>query len=636
MNVSNSSGSEFILKLSKIVEANLADENFGLKELARKTRISRTQLHRKLKSINNQSVSQFIREIRLNKAKEMLQQDLGTVSEIAYKVGFGSLSYFIKCFHEYFGYPPGVVLKLHPENMAENSKDETSQQNTTLGTEPKKSRESVKLLIGILGILTIATIAYFIYRNFMPEKQAVVSEKSIAVLPFKSLSEDEENQHFADGLVDDLLSRLATINEFKVISRTSSETYRNEDSKKIPVIASELGVTYILEGSVRKYDNKVRITVQLIDAKRDDHVWIESFDRNLADIFKLQSEIALQIAKELDVVLLTENKEDILVNKTSNFAAYEAYSLGRFHWNKRTLEGFKSSIKYFEDAIDLDSLYGLAYAGLADTYNLMAITGLMDMTEGRNRAVALAKKALTFDTGLAQAHNVLASIYTYIDWNWELAEQEYLEAIKLNPNYSTAYHYYSEHLSIVGRHDDARKMINKAIELDPLSSIIRRISAKLYMGQGEFKKAMAENIRGEELQKNHPSTFGQRFLIYYYQNEYSNAYEALKDYIKALNIKLPPRFDSNYSKIKMEELIKWAIENKSKASNGAGENQFNIYQIAILYAILGDNEKALTILEAQFNKVGMRPEFTFDYAFRNMHNNPRFKKLLEKMNLPER
>lgn len=233
----------------------------------------------------------------------------------------------------------------------------------------------------------------------------------------------------------------------------------------------------------------------------------------------VQSEIALHIAAKLDVILLPEKKEEIMANNTSDFAAYEAYSLGRFHWNKRTREGFITSIKYFENAIAIDTLYGLAYAGLADTYNLMAITGLMEMTDGRNRAVKLAKKALRLDPGLAQAHNVLASIYTYVDWNWELVEQEYLEAIKLNPNYSTAFHYYSEHLSIVGRHDEARKMIDKAIELDPLSFIIRMVSAKLYIGQGEFKKAMEENIRGEELQINHPSTFGQRFEIHYYQNE---------------------------------------------------------------------------------------------------------------------
>jgi len=177
-------------------------------------------------------------------------------------------------------------------------------------------------------------------------------------------------------------------------------------------------------------------------------------------------------------------------------------------------------------------------------------------------------------------------------------------------------------------------MIDKAIELDPLSFIIRIVSAKLYMGQGEFKKALEENMRSEELQKDHPVTFGQRFLIHYYNHEYSKAFESLKNYIKALNFKLPLEFELSYSKVKIEQLINWTIENQINDYQGLVENQFNKFHMAILYSILGDNEKVLNILEEQIGKAGMRPEFTFDYAFRNLHSNPRFQALLAKMDLP--
>lgn len=605
---------QFLQKLKQVVLDNLANEQFDVEHLSEIVGISRSHLHRRLKKLKGLSISQFIREIRLEEALKLLREDVFTTAEIAYKVGFNSSSYFHKCFHDYFGYPPSEAKKKF------NNGNEKEGLNDKL-TKPNSLKKQHLRLYKIVAFAILLLLFGWSLYNFAKKEISTPTEKSIAVLPFRNLSEDEGNQYFADGLVEDLLNRLASINEFKVISRTSSETYRNENTKKVKTIASELGVSYILEGSVQKYDNKVRITVQLIDAKRDDHVWKDTFDKDLTDIFKIQSEIALHIAEELNVILLPENKKEIQKNKTSDFAAYEAYRLGRFHWNKRTLEGYKTSIKYFENAIAKDSLYGLAYAGLADTYNLMALQKRMDVMEGRNKAISYAKKALRLDPSLAEAQTVLASIYSYVDWNWEQAEQEYLKAIKLNPNYSTVYHYYSEYLSIVGRHDEARKMIDKAIELDPLSFVIRWVSAKLYIGQGEFIKALEELNRCDELHKNHPWALIDRFKIYYYQNEYSKAYEAYKEYLKASNIKLPLRFESSYHKGKMEELFKWSIDTHFSNS-------------AFHYTILGDNEKVLDILEEKFDKREISPEFTFRYEYRNLHNEPRFKRLLKKMGLP--
>ena len=612
---------QFLNELKQVVLDNLANEQFSVEHLSEIIGLSRSHLHRRLKKLTGHSISQFIREIRLEEALKLLQEDVASTAEIAYKVGFNSSSYFHKCFHDHFGYPPSEAKQMFNNG---NDKEDLGSKSIIPSKSLKKQRSRLYKIVALVILLLLVGWSFY---NFEKKETSTPVEKSIAVLPFRNLSEDEGNQYFADGLVEDLLNRLATIDNLKVISRTSSETYRNENSKKVQTIASELGVSYILEGSVRKYDNKVRITVQLIDAKRDDHVWKDAFDRDLTDIFKVQSEIALQIAKALDMVLIPENKEEIQKNKTSDFAAYEAYRMGRFYWNKRTLEGYSTSIKYFEDAIARDSMYGLAYSGLADTYNLMTLQRHMDRQEGRNKTIELAKKALELDPSLAEAHTVLASIYSYIDWDWELAEQEYLEAIKLNPNYSTVYHYYSEYLSIVGRHDEARKMINKAIELDPLSFVIRWVSAKLYIGRGEFQKALEELNRCDELHKNHPWALFSRFVIHYYQKEYSKAYGAYKEYFKALNIPLPLRFESTYEKGETKELIKWAMNTYpiGKYPNGKAA-QYNMF--------LGDNEKALNILEEGINSRTISPEFTFRYPYRNLYNNPRFKNLLKKMNLP--
>ena len=388
---------------------------------------------------------------------------------------------------------------------------------------PIKQKPSVKKWLLFMLVCILGGVGFYFYFH---KKEVVVTdgEKYIAVLPLNNLSADPNNQFFADGIVEDLLTRLSTIEGFKVISRTSSERYRERGEKSLPQIAKELGVSYIIEGSVQRDANKTRINIQLIDAHRDAHIWSKYFDRDFKDIFKIQSEIAIDIAHELNTVLTPQQTTDIQRNRTENIKAYELYQLGRFYWNKRTINGYQTSIGYFEKAIAEDPNYGLAYAGLADTYHLMALQGHMDEKAGRDKAVTLALKALELDDRLAEAHNVLGSIYTNIDFSWEAAEKEYRMAIDLNPNYSTVHHYYSEHLSIVGKHEEARRHINKALELDPLSFVIRYVSAMLYFNRGLFQEALAENQRCNELNKDHPWPAFYDFIINKYLN---NGPEAL-------------------------------------------------------------------------------------------------------------
>ena len=512
--------------------------------------------------------------------------------------------------------PEGVQKTKHAKEVTEKEKPTTS--------------KIWKVATYVSVLIIVAFVVFYIISNVKQSSDISKMEKSIAVLPFNNLSEEKGNEHFVDGLVEDLLNRISVIEELKVISRTSSEMYRERGVKSVPEIANELGVSHILEGSVQRYGDKARITVQLIDAINDDHIWVENYDRDIVDIFKTQSEIAMQIASELNTILTSGQKTYIQEDKTKNVKAFELYQMGRFYWNKRTGDGFTTSIEYFEKAISEDPGYGLAYAGLADTYNLMALQGWIDKQEGRDRAVELALKALELDENLAEAYTVLASLYTYVDCDWENAESAYTHALELNPNYSTAHHYYSEHLSITGRHEEARKHIDKAIELNPLSFVIRHVSAKLYYNRGRFKEALAEIQKCHELQENHPWLPRREFNIYWQLGEEEKAYEALRKILKRNSIYNLETADNIYKVSGLNAVLDWKLEIDLKDA----ESGYAAYSIANTYGMIGEDEKALEWLEkAYILHKNPTPETSFNIHFKNLHKNPRYIAILKKMGL---
>lgn len=451
-------------------------------------------------------------------------------------------------------------------------------------------------------------------------------EKSIAVLPFNSLSTDEENQHFADGLVEDLISRLSMVEEFKVISRTSSDTYRERGKIKVSKIAIELGVSYIVEGSIQKYDDKARVTIHLIDAKNDYDLWSRTFDIDLTDIFKIQSEIAMQIASDLSSELTEQQTIDIQKKRTGSVKAFELYQLGRFYWGKRLQKEYKTAIYYFEQAIAVDPNYALAYAGLGDTY-FLKIWGSLNSDEiirNRDKAEKYALKALDLDERLAEAYTVLATLYFFIDWDWAKAEKTFLQAIELNPNYSTLHHRYSEHLSTTGRHEEARKHINKALELDPLSYIVRLVSAKLYLNRGLFPEALAEIQISKEINKDSYTPLWYTIFIGYEQEDGPVTLDNLKMLQNIIgDFSSMSTLDSIYETSGIESLIRWKIDATDDLEDKAK-----------LYVLLGENEKAMDWFELAFNEGNRLPDVPFCYSSHNLHSNRRFITLMKKMNLP--
>jgi TolB-like protein/Flp pilus assembly protein TadD len=311
---------------------------------------------------------------------------------------------------------------------------------------------------------------------------------SLAVLPMENVSRDPEQEYFVDGMTEALISDLAKIGSLKVISRTSVMRYK-ATTKSLPEIAKELNVDAVVEGSVLRVGGRVRITAQLIHAATDEHLWTESYDRDLRDVLRLHSEVARTIAQQIKVTLTPQVQARMAESRPVNPEAYQAYLKGRFYWEKRTPEGLKKAVEYFEQAVSLDPDWPLGYAGLADAYGLMPWYSSMRGSEAMPKAKAAAAKALEMDESLAEAHTSRGWIAAAYDWDWPTAEREYERAIALSPNYATAHHWYAVYFRNMGRHHEALREITKAQELDPLSLIIGVNVGLMHYFAGDFEQA---------------------------------------------------------------------------------------------------------------------------------------------------
>ena len=345
------------------------------------------------------------------------------------------------------------------------------------------------------AIGTAATTAIAVGAAQAIAQEVASGPKAVAVLPFENMSTDPENEYFSDGITDDIIAQLSKISALKVISRTSSMQYK-KTTKKIATIAEELGVGAILEGSVRKAGPRVRIVVHLVDPRSEKHLWGETFDRQLTDVFEVQSEVAQQITGALAVTLSPEEKQRVEKKATGDAEAYNLYLLGRFHANKWSEANVQKGIQYFQEAIAKDPNYAVAYAGMSDAYELLSIGfGSKPPVEYLVQAKAMALKALEMDDTLAEAHTSLAYARWLGDLDWVGAEREFKRALELKTSYVMAHEWYAEYLAALGRHDEAFTEIKRAQQLDPLSvPVTRAVGWVLYFAR-RYDQAI------EELQK---------------------------------------------------------------------------------------------------------------------------------------
>jgi TolB-like protein len=321
-------------------------------------------------------------------------------------------------------------------------------------------------------------------------REPSLSQKSIAVLPFDNLSRDPDNAYFAEGVQDEILTRLAKVADLKVISRTSTQHFKSTPDN-LPQIAKQLGVTNILEGSVQKANDQVRVNVQLINALTDAHLWGDTYDRKLTDIFAVESEIAKTIAETLQARLTGSEKSSIAKTPTVNPEAYELFLRGRFFSEKRTGADLRKSIEYYDQAIAKDPNYPLAYVGLADSHLLLSVYGALSPKEAASPARAALKKALELDDSLAQAH-ASSGLLATLELDLHRAITELERAIQLNPNNATAHHWIALPLMTLGQFDRGVVEAKRAIELDPLSLIINADLCWIYFNGRHYDQAEAQ------------------------------------------------------------------------------------------------------------------------------------------------
>jgi TolB-like protein/Tfp pilus assembly protein PilF len=427
---------------------------------------------------------------------------------------------------------------------------------------------------------------------------AEIPAKSIAVLPFENLSRDSDNAFFAEGVQDEILTRLANVSDLKVIARTSTGKFKSSP-ENLPDIAKQLGVANILEGSVQKAGDQVRVNVQLINALTNAHIWAEIYDRKLTDIFAVESDIAKSVADALKAKLTGSEQTEISKKPTENSEAYELYLKGRFFWNKRTGNDLQTAADYFQRAIAVDPQYAGAYAGLAETYVLIPLFGAGMPRDYFPKAKAAAQRAIELDETSAEAHTALGLLLCFSEVNFPEAEKEFKRAIAINPNYATAHHWYGNCLLVaLGRFDEAIRECQRAVELDPLSLIINADLGGTLTIARRYDQAIAQLQRTLALDERFGYAHWNLGEALYLKGDTS---AAIAEYEKARALDDDPQilglFGRAYAdtgqKDKAMELIR-ELQDRPKQQFVRG------YIAALIYIGLGDKMKAIDYLEREY------------------------------------
>lgn len=625
----------FVEKVNCIIEANLENEHFGVAELASEVGLSSSQLLRKIKSLRGITPNELIKEFRLKEAKRLLVETDYTASEIAYRTGFSSPSYFNKCFHDFYGYPPGEAKLREISEIVEEPFVEPVKASETQNDKDASKKKLV--LVSSLAILLFFAISYIIY-NYATESVEVdtadiIKDKSIAVLPFKNLSDNKENQYFADGVMDDILNHLSVIKDLKVISRTTMEQFR-ETQKTAPEIAKELDVSYIIESSIQKHKDSIRITTQMIDAEEDKHVWSKIFDREFKNIFTLESEIARQVAKELKIILSPTEIEQIEKTATKNLEAYEAYVKGKFYWDRLSKDGLEKATNYFKIAIDKDPNWAPPYAGLAEVWVGRMQMGITPPPVAIPKIYENINRALDLDPNSANSHYVKALIAVWTEWNWEKGEKEFLRSIELNPNSAKSHIYYAHFLMIMKRTEEALYQGKLAIELDPQNALNLGLYAVIMKYNGNLEEAIYLSEKALSIDPDNKFAKGQLAAAYNYIGNHEKWFEYWKTvawWDDEVVASIEEVFLENGYYAAIEEIIRVNEDVRKKGGNISAMGQ------AGRYLTLNNYDKALEYYEEAYelHNPNMPYISLLSDRYEQLKEHQGYIELLEKMKLPK-
>jgi TolB-like protein/DNA-binding winged helix-turn-helix (wHTH) protein/Tfp pilus assembly protein PilF len=525
-----------------------------------------------------------------------------------------------------------TVISRPPQTVASDAAEKPSSipaASSRPGLVPRKlwlAGIAAALLLA-LGLLFAANVTGF--RDRLTGKNLPIS--SLAVIPLENLSGDKSQEFFADGMTDELITDLARNSNLRVISRTSVMRYK-ATRKPLPEIAKELSVDAIVEGTMERAGNRVRIRAQLIRASDDRHLWAETFERDLPDVLGLESEVASSIARQVQMKLLSDRPP---AGRKINPAAYEAYLKGRYAWNRRNEAALQEGIQFFHQAIELEPTYAEAYSGLADSYTTLGYLSYLPPREAFPQARAAAEKAVSLDGALAEPHASLAYISFYFDWNWTAAEAEFKKAIALNPNYATAHDYYCYFLTAMQRPQEAKAQIDRALQLDPLSLPINS-DAGFQMVYSYQYDAAIEQLK-KTLQMNPKFPLAHLWLGRAYQAkgmfdqamvEYQATDSALPDWPVTVagigNLQ-------GYAKKDADARLTLArLDNMSKTK------YVTPYGIALVYAGMGDKDQTFRWLERAFDdRANWLVWLRFDSRWDSIRSDPRYADLVRRIWNPE-
>ena len=539
------------------------------------------------------------------------------------------------------GFPIALVFSWAFEITPEGIKLESE-------IDPKKSikGKTGRKIVAITAVIAVIATGLFVFQMITTDRRVVriggaeieglssstsLPQKSIAVLPFDNLSRDPDNAYFCEGVQDEILTRLAKIADLKVISRTSTQHFKSTPDD-LPQIARQLGVAHILEGSVQKAGDQVRVNVQLVNGLTDAHLWAETFDRKLTDIFAVESEIAKTIADTLQAKLSGSEQHAIAARPTENTEAHQLYLKGRFFWNKRTGNDLKKSIDYFQQAIAADPNYALAYAGVADAYVFLPGYTAGTPQDCYPKAMAAAKKALELDDTLAEAHTALALAIWYYDFDFSQANREFQRAIELNPNYATAHQQYGNNtLSALGRFDDAIAEGKRAVELDPLSLVINADLGMNFYYARRYDEAIAQLRKTLEMDPRYYYAHVNLGQVLAAKRAFD---EAIEEYKKARALNDDPfvlgLLGHAYASLgnKTE-----ALKILDQLKDVSRQRYVSVYSFAIVYLALGDKQEALRALEQCYqDRAGADIGWIrVDSLVDPLRDDPRFEAIAEKI-----
>ncbi len=527
--------------------------------------------------------------------------------------------------------PTALPLVVKEESSQQKNAASSASDSTVLATQKALLPTHWRMLLAGVAVLAVFSVALVLYRSSSAKGAKPAPIKSLAVLPLTNLSGDPNQEYLADGMTEALIGRLAGIHNLRVISRTSVTRFK-DTHLSLPEIARTLQVDAIVEGSVIRDGNRIRVHAQLIRAATDEHFWSEVYDRDLRDVLNLQSDVAQSIARKVEVTITGEEHARLSSARTVDPEAYEAYLKGRYYWNKRTADSMPKAAFYFEQAIGKDPGDGAAYSGLADCNSGLAWHGFLAPTDSLPKAYAAAQKAVEIDPQSAESHASLALVLDH-QLDWSGAEAEFKRALELNPQYANAHHWYGDYLSIQGRHDEALAEAKRALELDPLNLMIGTWVGLRYYLARKYDGAIEQSQNTVDLDPN----FAAAHLIlgesYMQQGKHK---EGLDELQKAADL-------SGNSPLYMAQVgVSQALAGERKEAlrvirelqDTSGKRYVSPYGVAQIYAALNDKEQTYKWLDTAYRDRSVWMSYlAVDPVFDSIRSETRFRDLLQRVGL---